>query len=69
MIGIVCSALINPTNGRILYGDSDFGLGVNATYKCTIGFGLSDGSTVRECTGNSSSFIGEWTGVEPNCEG
>lgn len=67
--GIVCSVLIIPNNGRILYDMSDFEFGTTAMYECNTGFGLSDRDPVRVCSGNGSTSTGEWTGIEPICQG
>ncbi len=51
-----------------MYDMSDFEFETTAEYVCDTGFGLSDGAPVRVCTGNGSTSIGEWNGVEPNCQ-
>ena len=43
--------------------------GATATYLCDTGYELTGGDTVRTCTGDGSSPVGQWNGTNPNCTG
>ena len=43
--------------------------GTKATYQCDSGYELTGGDTVRTCTGDGSSLVGQWNGTVPNCSG
>ena len=68
---VKCSSLVAPTNGMITYATdttAPFDYQTTATYSCISGFGLSGGDRVRTCV-SSSAGPGEWSGIEPTCEG
>ena len=71
---IRCSPLATPQNGNIFYcnaknsGDP-YDYGTTATYQCDSGYELTGGDTVRTCTGDGSSPVGQWNGTTPNCTG
>ena len=37
--------------------------GTTATYQCDSGYELSGGDTMRTCTGDGSSPVGQWNGT------
>ena len=48
---------------------SQFDYETTATYQCDSGYKLTGGDTVRTCTGDGSSPVGQWNGTSPNCSG
>ena len=48
---------------------SQYDNGTTATYQCDSGYELTGGDTVRTCTGDGSSPVGQWNGTAPNCSG
>ena len=60
-----------PPNSDIIYGPdttAPFDFETAATYRCSIGFGLSGGDRVRTCL--SGPFgDGVWSGVSATCDG
>ena len=67
---IQCSTL---GNGNIIYStgtaEDQFDYGTTATYQCDSGYELTGGDTVRTCTGDGSSPVGQWNGTTPTCFG
>ena len=62
--GINCGNLIDPTNGMVTLTSTEFD--GTATYFCFSGFELSTGgSTLQRMCGSD----GEWTLVDPTCDG
>ena len=43
--------------------------GTTATYQCDSGYELTGGDTVKTCTGDGSSPMGQWDGSAPHCTG
>ena len=43
--------------------------GTTATYQCDSGYELTGGDTVRTCTGDGSSPVGQWNGTILVCLG
>ena len=69
---IKCSALPNIENGDIVYSDDisePYDYGTTATYQCDSGYELTGGDTVRTCTGDGSSPVVQWNGIETKCTG
>ena len=48
---------------------SQYDYGTTATYQCDSRYELTGGDTVRTCTGDGSSPVGQWIGTAPNCSG
>ena len=48
---------------------SQYDNGTTATFQCDSGYELTGGDTVRTCTGNGSSPVGQWIGTAPVCTG
>ena len=69
---ISCSTLPAAQNG-IFFPSTDvsepYDYGTTATYQCDSGYELTGGDTVRTCTGNGSSPVGQWNGTAPVCTG
>ena len=68
---ITCSALA-VANGGIAYSSDitgHFDYGTTATYQCDSGYELTGGDTVRTCTGDGSSSVGQWNGTALACLG
>ena len=77
-IAISCSSLDTSTlgNGTLTYStgsvetvEDQYDYGTAATYQCDSGYELTGGDTVRTCTGDGSSPVGQWNGSAPNCTG
>ena len=71
-IAIRCSVLPAVDNGKITYSTDTtepYDYGTTATYQCDSGYELTGGDTVRTCTGDGSSPVGEWNGTLPVCAG
>ena len=67
-----CSALLAVENGKVTYpsGTTEpYDYGTIATYQCDSGYELTGGDTVRTCTGDGSSTMGQWNGAAPVCTG
>ena len=62
LLEILCPGLDAPANGTVDVPSRT--VGSMATYSCDDGFRLVDGSTTRTCEEN-----GQWTGLQPTCEG
>ena len=43
--------------------------GTTATYQCDSGYELTGGDTVRTCTGDGSSPVGQWNRTASKCAG
>ena len=61
-------------NGSIVYSneannDGSYPFSTSANYVCDSGFGLVDGPTAKECSGDGSSSIGEFVGESTTCVG
>ena len=59
--GSFCTALLNPSNGRVSYNrnqyySGEYPIGTQATYSCKSGY-IRDGPRVRTC----SSTTGHWS--------
>ena len=66
---IECPALVNLTNGAILYASdttAPYDFETTATHSCNPGYFLV-GEKTRSCGGNGSSTTGEWDLSEPSC--
>ena len=46
-----------------------YNYGTTATYQCDSGYELTRGDTVRTCTGDGSSPVGQWNGSPSVCSG
>ena len=71
-IAITCSALPAVEHGMITYSSDitePYDYGTTATYQCDSGYELTGGDTVRTCTGDGSSPVGQWKGTSSNCLG
>ena len=69
---IECSSLPAIENGTIAYSSDTtepYDYGTTAMYQCDSGYELTGGDTVRTCTGDGSSSVGQWNGTAPNCTG
>ena len=69
---ITCSALPAIKNGMIAYSRDTterYDYGTTATYQCDSGYELTEGDTVRTCTGDDSSPVGQWNGTASKCAG
>ena len=49
--------------------EDQYGYGTTAIYQCDSGYELTGGDTVRTCTGDGSSPVGQWNGTTPVCTG
>ncbi len=63
-----------PLNGSIRYSneanDNDhYPFGTSANYECNEGYGLVDGPTSRECSGDGVTAVGEFQGSSTTCDG
>ena len=63
-------------NGTLTYStgsvetvEDQYGHGATATYQCDSGYELTGGDTVRTCTGDGSSPVGQWNGTASVCKG
>ena len=63
-------------NGTLTYSTSSveaiedqYDYGTTAIYQCNSGYELTGGDTVRTCTGDGSSPLGQWNGTAPTCTG
>ena len=77
-IAITCSPLDTSFlgNGTLTYStgsveaiEDQYDYGTTATYQCNSGYELTGGDTVRTCTGDGSSPVGQWNGTTPLCTG
>ena len=69
---IRCSALFAIENGTITYSNNitdPYDYETTATYQCDSGYELTGGDTVRTCTGDGSSPVGQWNGSPSVCSG
>ena len=69
---ITCSAFPAVENGTITYSSDTtepYDYGTTAIYQCDSGYELTGGDTVRTCTGDGSSPVGQWDGTAPTCSG
>ena len=67
-----CLALPAVENGTIAYFSDTtepYDYGTTASYQCDSGYELTGGDTVRTCTGDGSSPVGQWNGAIPACTG
>ena len=67
-----CSTLPAVENGMIIYSTTtsmSYNYGTVATYQCDFGYELTGGGTVRTCTGDGSSPVGQWNGTDLTCSG
>ena len=67
-----CSALPAVENGMVTYSSDTtepYDYRTTATYQCDSGYELTGGDTVRTCTGDGSSPVGQWNGTAPTCTG
>ena len=71
--GIKCSTLSAIENTMVAYSNvtikSQYIYGTTATYQCNSGYELTGGDTVRTCSGDGSSPVGQWSGTTPMCLG
>lgn len=58
-----CTALVQPTNGKISCNPSTTAEGTTCTITCNAGFALVDGDVSQTCT------AGAWSGNTPRCLG
>ena len=68
--GITCPALLDVINGTINYlrgTTAPYDFGTTATYQCNHGHVLTSRDSVRTCTGDGTSTVGEWSGIAPQC--
>ncbi|XP_064386521.1 uncharacterized protein LOC135335055 isoform X2 [Halichondria panicea] len=73
--GITCSESAVRSdiagNGMFVYSSGSttppFDYGTTATYQCNDGYSLASGDSVRTCTGDGTSTVGEWNGTAPVC--
>ena len=60
-------------NGSITYStvatEDQYVYGTTATYQCDSGYELTGRDTVRTCTGDGSSPVGQWNGTASICLG
>ncbi len=68
---ITCSVLAELVNGTIDYSrypNSDrYSYGTTATYQCNPGYNITSRDSVRTCTGDGTSTVGEWDTAAPQC--
>ena len=72
-VAIRCPALPTMDNGIVIYSSnismSQYVYGATATFQCDSGYELTGGDTVRTCTGDGSSPVGQWNGTATVCTG
>ena len=70
MTVIRCPALPTVKDAVVTYSTmSQYDYGTTATYQCDSGYELTGGDTLRTCTGDGSSPVGQWSGAAPVCTG
>ena len=68
---IRCPALPTVEDAVVTYSSnaamSQYDYGTTATYECDSGYELTEGDTVRTCTGDGSNSEDQWNGTAPVC--